>query len=196
MATHTVAAGETLVAIARANKTTTKVLQELNPELFERRRFPNLLAPGDELTLPDAAGPVNVDRSGNTRFVVPSANAPIELRLKDWTGAPLAGADYVLRAGDVEKRGKTADDGAIKELVPATATAVELTCGERSWTLQLGALVPITEVDPAVRDQGVEQRLRNLGFADLKAFQASNGLSCSGACDDATVAKLEELHGC
>jgi hypothetical protein len=80
---------------------------------------------------------------------------------------------------------------------------------EHRFQLRLRFLRPLQHVaDEGVR--GAKARLRNLGYAvtspespidgathvALAVFQADNGLEVDGELSDATLKKLEEVHGC
>ena len=100
------------------------------------------------------------------------------------------------------KTGKTDGSGKIQCDIPndATGGVLKLNGGKEEIPISIGRL------DPADAPSGVLQRLKNLGYAveadsgdempaeALKAFQAKNKLTVSGALDDATKAKLRELH--
>src|ERR1043166_5851939 len=87
-----------------------------------------------------------------------------------------------------------------------------LSASVRSADLRIAGGEPLTlrfgHLDPSSETSGVLKRLRNLGFYDgdvddvadpelagaLVAFQRRYGLEISGIADDATRAKLQEVH--
>jgi hypothetical protein len=122
---------------------------------------------------------------------------------------PLANCPYVAEIDGKLIRGSTDGDGMAEIPLPPRARKGRLilhggTPQERVIPLNLGAMDPISEWT------GVRKRLLNLGFAcreegdaltaDLERallrFQEANGLDMSGKADDATRAKLKDVHGC
>lgn len=152
-----------------------------------------------------------MDRPTDARHTFHRKGVPTRLRVQllDLAGAPRAGADYVLTVESVERRGKTDGAGWIDEWMSPRTRAASLSVagmnGEPADTyeLQLG------ELRPAAVVEGVQARLRNLGWyrgplsgelddataAALQAFQAAEGLPATGELDDATTSRLQRVHG-
>ncbi len=128
----------------------------------------------------------------------------------DMHNEPLAGKNYLLTGIGVRITGTTDQDGHIKQELPAELKEVKLMIwpeqfpeGPRwSWNIQLGDLPPVNT------PHGAQIRLASLGYfheqpgddetqafvAALMAFQHDFDLPPSGALDDATTAKLDELY--
>lgn len=126
-------------------------------------------------------------------------------------GEPRAGESYRLLFGDAELTGELDDAGWLRVEVPAEASEGEVWIGEREgddadpdhFRVAIGTLHHAGDV------RGVQQRLNGMGFrcgaedgdagpittGALKAFQAKHELTVTGELDDATRAKLVEVHG-
>ena len=175
-----------------------------NAELKEVRKDPNVLLPGDRVTIPEKTPK---QESGETemrhRFLRKGIPATFALQVFD-RDEPWANQPYTLTVDDLVFTGVTDPDGLLRHPVPPNAKKGRLTIGpdEAVFDLDFGAVDPITE------PKGIQQRLNNLGFhcgppdghigedtrAALRAFQERAGLPVTGERDEATVAKLEELH--
>jgi hypothetical protein len=191
-----------------------------NAAFREKRPNPDILFPGDQLTIPEKEGRVEHRATGaRHRFVVVDrTKVLLRVIVKDRALRPLAGKRYTLRAGAIvitEADGKrTGGDGLIEhELEPSVtqaSLAVFLTEGSDealAWTLRIGHLNPISEVT------GVKARLDNLGFecgsADaqideqtvraLTAFRQAMGITVppgqEATIDQPTRDRLEKEHG-
>lgn len=209
---HQVAAGECVASIADANGHFWQTLwnHPANAELASVRKDPNVLLPGDRLTIPPIR-PKDVPCATGKRHTFRRRGVPEKIKfvLSVSDGRILADKRYRLLLGSEVHAGRTAADGLIDHWVPTGVTVGFLSVWpeeddlpkELSWNLQIGYLDPITT------RRGVASRLRNLGFdapadgaseerarAALLAFQAAQGLAASGVVDDATRARLEEVH--
>ncbi|HST43671.1 MAG TPA: peptidoglycan-binding protein [Luteimonas sp.] len=202
---HTVAEGESLASIAKTNGYLWKTLWDdgRNAELRAARRNPNQLLRGDVLFLPakgrkDIAKPVDARH----RFKRRGEPTRLKLQLLDM-GEPRKQVAYTLTFGDEVVHGTTDGDGRIDQPIPGETRTATLRLGDaESYEVAIGELDPVEEVT------GVQHRLRNLGFdcagedgevgpgtrAALQRFQRANGLEATGDADDATRAKLSELH--
>jgi hypothetical protein len=184
---------------------------EKNAGLRARRPNPHVLAPDDELFIPDKdvrQFACSTDRRHT--FRLRSMLQFIDVKLHDEEGRPLAGRAYELAYDGKRLRNATDAEGAIRERVPMDVTSVEatvwLTDGDpeqkMTWTLQLGHLDPIDTVP------GAKKRLANLGYEHgpfddelddatvrgLHEFQRDHDLPVTGKLDDATKAKLQSEH--
>lgn len=207
--THTVASGECISSIAYAHGLFPETVweHEANAELRKTRKNPNVLQPGDVLTLPDR-GTRSERLATGARHEFRRRGIPEKLRLRfvDANGKARAGAAYTLTVDGKAKEGVTDGDGALEEFVPPDAQAAQLSLGGETYELELRAL------QPATTEAGQRARLCNLGFLDpadaegegadaalqaaLKAFQKSQKKRETGLADDATIAALEAAHGC
>jgi hypothetical protein len=134
--------------------------------------------------------------------------SPRYLRLRLHADGALRPAKaYAITLEDGSTReGKTTGDGLIVEKLPASARQVKVrlegTLGLEEYSVKLSNL------DPASRASGIEQRLRHLGLlgsggtqagdevrSALTRFQERHGLETTGELDSATRVKLDEVHG-
>lgn len=177
-----------------------------NAELRSRRDDMNILAPGDQLTIPDKRIKEEVRNTGAThRFQRKGVPAKLRLQILH-LGQPVANAGYVVMVGGQQLTGTTNDKGEIEISISPAAREATLIVGDgedrREYSLKLGFLQPIEQLE------GVQARLMNLAYdcsgeegelgpktrAALKAFQEKNGLEATGEIDDATRSKLKEAH--
>jgi hypothetical protein len=210
---YVVEAGDCMSSIAEAHGHFWQTLWDLpeNAELKKARGDPNVLLPGDRVTIPPIRVASVTCKTGN-RYVFRRRGIPevLTIAFRDADGQTLAGRKFELIVGSTTTSGTTGDGGVIRKFVPAAATgailriwpAVEGLPEMLEWTLRIGHLDPITTI------RGVKARLENLGYncgaiddaeddalyGAVYAFQTSVGLEASGAIDDATRAKLRELH--
>jgi hypothetical protein len=174
-----------------------------NAELKDKRPNPNILAPGDEVVVPDL--PRRWIRCGtekNHRFVVPVPRAKLRIVIRSQTGEALADRRFVVRVGGRTIEGKTSSVGLIDEPIPALATSARLQVWCRDddpddpdptldRELLLGHLDPIDTVP------GVQGRLFHLGYycevtgeidaatiAAARSFRAAAGLPAVEVPDD------------
>ncbi len=195
-----------------------------NAELRSLRKDPNVLLPGDQLTVPPLR---KKDEPGEAemrhRFVRRGEPAMLRLHLIE---GPLVidpddeasevkpdkghgHAQYRLVVDGQQYDGVADAEGWIECPIPGNARKGVLTLNpgtdeEEEFEVVLGYVAPITEW------AGVRQRLTNLGFrcgsetadeltpeleAAIRAFQKQNKLPDTGKPDEATRTKLEEVHG-
>ncbi len=201
-----------------------------NADLRQKRKHPSAIFPGDVVAIPEIAQRVFVLETGKRhRIVIPRPRSKLNIVVKDGEGEPLAGKTFELRAPSLDTpiEGSTTGDGRVECKIPVKLTAAQLViwdAGDKTgirnvWDLDLGALfAPET-------DEGVRQRLTNLGYhagqgedaatdatgangaddgsppaADplslaVAAFQEDMGLEVTGVIDDDTRCKLIEAHG-
>lgn len=208
---HTVAAGETLAAIAEQHGFARGAKLHRHPDnagLRELRDNPDVLAPGDEVVIPDreeARVEVRVDTRHRFRLERPRQSLRLEPRGSE--GETLDGWDYVLIAGETRFEGTV--DGAIEHPLPfgVDTAQLELVHDDETplrWDLRIGHL------DPADTVTGQQARLNNLGFVcgatdgdagprteqSIRSFQAAYGLEVDGTCSQAVADKLREVYGC
>lgn len=178
-----------------------------NAELKTRRVDPNILLPGDRVTVP----PLRLKQeSGATeqlhRFRRKGVPVYLRLRLLE-TSNPQAGVDYILDIDGSLSNGTTDGEGRIEVSIRPNARRGKLTLllGDTTqvYTLALGHIDPVSELS------GAQNRLHDLGYevgpldgqmgplteAALRAFQTDNDLPVCGRLDAATAAKLQEVFG-
>jgi hypothetical protein len=211
--THVVKQGECLLLIARRYGISDyKRLYEHpdNSELHQKRPNPNVLYPGDTVTIPEVASTKTKPELATGRahrFTLKVGARYLRLALKDAEGEPLSGRPYLLTFGQEVLEGSTDGEGFLEVKVPFTVSQVELECEGQCWELELGALRPMKDT-PDDGVSGAEARLVNLGYAleptgkmtlelrsAIRAFQHRSGLEVTGRLDAKTLQKLEELHG-
>ena len=210
---HRVKQGECLSSIAAAHGFADwrAIYQDAaNAALRATRPNPNVLHPGDELTIPDKAPKsVSVDTDRRHRFVMKQALPRLRLQLCNGSGRPFIGKRYVLNVGGAVLEGTTDGDGMVDQPVPAGEARAELVVwpsdGAKAgcrFELALG------ELDPVEEPSGLAARLANLGFAGattddldgtltdaaLRRFQRSHGLEVTGQPDAATLDALRQRH--
>jgi N-acetylmuramoyl-L-alanine amidase len=179
-----------------------------NSALKSARRDPNILIPGDLVTIPDLRLKDESIETGRVhRFRRKGEPAKFRIRLLDG-GHPLANQPYMARVdGASVPPGTTDEDGRVEIGIQGNAGVVEIVVGEgaaqRQFVFELGDMAPCGTL------RGVQQRLRALGYAigrisekldpatirALMQFQAENKLEETAEPDAPTRAKLEELYG-
>ncbi|WP_437671179.1 peptidoglycan-binding protein [Sorangium sp. So ce131] len=176
-----------------------------NAELKARRRTPNVLMPGDRVFIPDREVKSAKVSSGKRHFFkVKRSRLQLRLAFLDFLHRPIANTEGAL---DIQSnlRAITDGDGRMELIIAAAAEGGTITLPQGSATIHIGHLDPIDE------ESGLRARLANLGYligvvedADdteelrfaLQEFQADHGIKITGAFDDATRAKLLDIHGC
>lgn len=208
MITHTVVAGDCISSIAAAHGLFWETVWDhpANAALRQRRPSPNVLAPGDQVVVPDKRLQKHLLATG-ARHGFKLVGVPVLLRLQlHWGDAARADEPFVATIDGVEQAGRTGGDGLLTLKLPPGARSGRLVVGEGArrseYTLALG------EMDPADTPAGAIERLRNLGYdkgpprtawddgarAALQAFQKDEGLPQSGEADAPTQARLLERH--
>ena len=205
---HVVRQGECISSIASRYGHFPKTIWDdpANAELKRLRKDMNTLAKGDELTIPDKRAK-QVDGGTDTRHRFRRVGVPARLKLRvQRNGAAMTNAPFILVVDGSLQDGTTTADGDVDVPIPPGAREALLTVGEGEdiveYRLNLGHMEPIDTV------AGVQARLQCLGFevgaangtlneetrAALRAFQDRNGLEVTGEIDEATRARLQELH--
>jgi N-acetylmuramoyl-L-alanine amidase len=179
-----------------------------NAQLSSVRGDPNILLPGDRITIPQFAQK-DVDRSTEQRNKFVLLGEPVFLRVQVLDrDKPLGGKPFTLVIGGVTIQDTTQADGTIETRIPPDATTGVLRVGTGDELVQLklklGALSPVANA------KGVQQRLQNLGFdcgpidgivgprtrAAVRNFQTKFGLPPDGILGPQTRELLKEKHGC
>lgn len=179
-----------------------------NSELRAARDNPSVLHPGDRLVVPAPRSKV-ADCATGRRHRFRRRGVPAALRLRFFYGGePRSGEPYRLTVDGAERPPSTLDDdGWLEVPIPCGASVAVVVVGEgdsqQTYQIGLGRLDPISETS------GLQARLNNLGFDGgevdgqlsartaeaLRAFQVSEGLAATGEPDEATRARLVEIHG-
>jgi hypothetical protein len=206
MGNYIIEPGESIPSVAKDQGFFWRTLWDLpeNAALKQKRKDPNVLFQGDEVFVPDLR---QKQESGATeqrhRFKRKGDPVKFKLRLLSMD-KPRASEDYVLEIDGKLIRGKTDADGKLEEWIPGNAEGGKITLkgGAEVYPVQIGHLDPVDETS------GIQQRLNNLGFLcgtengeigpqtrqAICAFQAKHELKVTGEPDEATKAKLQELH--
>lgn len=183
-----------------------------NADFRELRPNPNVIYPGDQINIPDPeAKQVTLATAKKHKIQVTRPKIMLRVELRNELDEPLAGKEFKLEFGDTIYEGTTTGDGMLEQKILGTEERGQLTVwltadheAERyCWDLSVGHLDPVEEM------VGVRQRLNNLGFycepggteiddslrMALIGFQHVAEIEENGELDDATRAKLVELHG-
>ena len=179
-----------------------------NAKLRAIRGQPNVLLPGDRLTVVDTRAkrePAPTDQ--RHRFTQTSDPTFLRIRVEQ-RGEPLAGKPFTLIVGAQTTEGVTDGDGLIETAIspePTTGFLRVIDDDEiHEMNLEIGHLHPVEA------HTGIQQRLNSVGFfcggidgkigprtrSALRAFQDDVGLPVDGKANAATRAKLKEEHGC
>jgi LysM repeat protein len=178
-----------------------------NAALKQKRVNPNVLLPGDELQIPDKQVKT-VPGSTTKRHTFKLAKAPLKLRLvlRDFDNEPIADTECELEIEGAKYKLKTDAAGLIEQDVEPTAEKGRLVVP----SLDIDVPVNIGHLDPHNEETGWLGRLINLGYgddqlgttseedlrSDVEEFQCDHHMKITGILDDATKAKLKEIHGC
>jgi N-acetylmuramoyl-L-alanine amidase len=202
MPLHTLAQGECALSVAARHGVPADAVwaHPRNAALRARRADLAVLLPGDELFVPDAepaARPVTLRR--RNRFVARGRTVAFRLRLLGEGGRPRAAQPYLLCVDGAWTSGRTDGDGWLEARIPAAAAHGELVLpaheGQPPHEAEERFALAFGHLDPADEPTGARDRLRNLGFDTLGAFQAAAGLPETGVLDAATAGALHAQHG-
>lgn len=162
-----------------------------NKDLKNKREDPNVLMPGDIVYIPDKRLR-EYSETTNQVYKYKCKNTPKVLRIQiKYLEDPMPNAEYQLKVDGLEKKGKTDGDGWLQQSILPNAKRAYLYVEEQEFQLTLGELDPVDEAN------GIQQRLRTLGFYDgridgtmnpetveaVKVFQIKNGLTPNGTVD-------------
>lgn len=196
-----------------------------NSELKQVRKNPNVLLPGDRVTVPEKTRK-DEDCAPEQRHRFRRKGEPSKIRFqllrspadfllddtqaqRDMTDQPWGDVPYKVIIDGEEFEGVSDSAGFVECAIPGDAKEGKIIIkpgepDERTIDLMLGALSPITEL------AGVVERLENLGFqcgddepeevtpqlrSALGLFQEQNDLEVTGQPDEATRDKLVQVHG-
>lgn len=174
-----------------------------NAELRAKRN-PNVLLPGDRVTIPDrAARQVAVETGQLHTFRVSRSRLKLHLVLQNYDGAPVSAEDVELQLSGAKNELLTTDQGEIAAKIEPRLGPATLVARGQATPVLIGTLNPVDALS------GLDARLANLGYlsatedaADprerrlaIEEFQLEHGLTVTGKADGATMAKLLEVHG-
>ena len=191
MAVHVVQQGECLSSIAaRYGMKSWQVLGDCNADLTKKRPNPNILAPGDEVNVPD---PNKRWESRPTeqlhRFVVPVPKAMLRVIVRNGKGEPFGDKRFVVWVADDVHEGKTDGRGLVEVAIPALARSARLQvwCEDGATDdddPNIDRAIALGDLDPVELPSGVQARLWNLGHS----------CSVTGTIDDATIAAVRAFR--
>ncbi len=177
-----------------------------NAELKSERESPNLLVPGDQITVPELRlREESCTTSERHRFVKKGVPAKLRLRLTD-DGQPRSGEPYRLRVDGRTTSGTVPEGGLLELHIAPNANHATLLVGDEpdEYVLKVGVIQPVSEL------KGVQARLDSLGYpcgrpdgelgpktqSALIGFQRTEELEETGEPDQATLNLLRERYGC
>lgn len=203
---HTVIRGDCISSIAANAGLTWQQVWDApeNAKLKELRKDPNILSAGDVVFVPEKTLKT-VSGGTNSRHRFVKKGVPAMFRMQLFDGAePRKNQSYVLVVDGKEYKGTTNGEGVLEEPISPSAVMGALTIGPDNFhiSLEFGHIDPITELS------GLQARLTNLGFdcgsingilddatrAAISAFQYRFGLEQTGQPNEATYARVQELH--
>lgn len=181
-----------------------------NSSLRQQRDNPHVLAPGDQLFVPDKE---TKDYSRPTdqhhRFKLKGKPLQLRLFLDRMYYDPIANAPCVLSVEAEVYSLTSSGQGEIKHTIPKTAEHATLRIQDK---LSIEVPILIGHLDPVDQVSGQLARLANLGYyrgspddsppdkiefpSAMEEFQCEHNLTVDGICGPATQAKLKEVHGC
>lgn len=190
-----------------------------NDGLRKKRKDPNVLLPGDEITVPgiDVHEIVVPTDQTHRLIVAKSAELSLEVLLHGVRDEPLGDAPYVARyahgAKSVEVEGQLDGEGRLTMMVPMDVRMieVELIDLEETFHLTLGQLDPC--IDAVTKEpilSGIQQRLLALGYGHLSSGELDEPTrealatfqrtelgrdDATGEPDAETCAELEKAYG-
>ena len=209
MAVHVVRQGESILSLSKKYGIPVNKIWEHpdNSGLRGMGRKENILFPRDRVQIPERElKQINVSSDQRHRFRSTGHTSELRLHfLKD--GESRARMPYVLSIDGTYYRGNLDDDGSLEVRVPVDATLGRISLGEGEDLEHFD--VRIGHLDPVEEEQGMQERLYNLGYYSsndesrmnmgfqeaLRQFQEANNLEPSGEVDSATRDKIIELHG-
>ena len=210
MPTHTVQQGDHLSGIAEQfgfQNIDTIWSHPNNADLKKQRKDPHILFPGDSVFIPDKtdkSAPAPTTKLSEFKIAIKLLR--LNLKLQDVNLDPIANKPVNI---DIEGRivppPSTDGDGKTSSIIPKSAKNGVLELGDLLFPIKIGHL------DPIDKQSGQIARLNNLGYeagdtakvdtdafeSAVEEFQCDNGIKpITGVCDDATQAKLKDVHGC
>lgn len=208
--THVVEQGESIESLARDYNLSWQSLWDhpRNRALRERRQDPHVLAPGDQVYIPESGGSrTAAARTGQVnRFTLRRAVSRLHLVLRV-QGQVLADTPYALEVGDLLLEGRSGPDGSIRHEIPANLGSGRIRVGTGFSAIVMP--LHLRSVDPLSTLSGVQGRLRNLGYpvrevtgtldaatrAALARFRADQGLPPGEEVDAGVESALRTAYG-
>ena len=176
-----------------------------NAKLKTLRQNPNVLAPGDDLFIPDKQLKTEARPTGAShRFKAPVQPLLLRVVFKTFDDQPVANTPCKLQLEGQTFQLTTDAAGKIEKEIPKNAEGGKLTIGDQEFPVKVGHLDPVDLVS------GFRARLNNLGYnagesedpddpqlrSAIEEFQCDQHLGIDGICGTQTQKKLKESHGC
>jgi hypothetical protein len=203
---HVVQQGDYLASIAATYGLSPQTIwnDPGNANLKQKRKNPNVLFPGDTLTIPDKELRTEAGETGkHFRFQLNKQPIKLLVIVKDSNNKPIANTDCTLKLEGKEFKLTTDGDGKIEQEIPTTTQSGSLELNDIVVPLKIGHLDPVEE------KSGQMARLNNLGYnagaidkfdeeqflSAVEEFQCDHKLKVDGLCGKNTQSKLKEVHG-
>jgi len=181
-----------------------------NAEFKQLRPDPNLIYPGDILSIPDR-DPAGKPAGTEKKHVYRKKGEKVNFRavIKDDEDTPFGDKKYELVLGKKVLEGNTDGTGFLQQEIPASAAEGQLKVFIEEDNLKVATWdVALGHLDPHDTDEGAKGRLKNLNFyfgevddniddkttQAIKEFQKKKGMTDSGTLDDATRSRLRDEH--
>ena len=186
-----------------------------NASLMQSRKNPNILFPGDQLSVRQAEQKTQSAATGaRHRFKRVGGKLDLRIRLLTEPRKPAKGVECWLMVEGADRAIKTNGDGVVETKVPPNVHNGRLVVDDAKNFLKFDNELGIGELDPIDKTSGQIARLNNLGYfagpaeepADdaaklrfrsaVEEFQCDYGLKVDGVCGANTQKELEHAHGC
>lgn len=186
-----------------------------NASLKGQRGNPNVLHPGDVVSVPERAERVE-DCATEKRHRFRAAGGLLHLRLRvvdpAWAAVPNAAAILTVEATIADL--KTDADGKLERALRPSDRAAQVRVDSPRLPMPIEGNITIGGLDPIDTVTGQIARLNNLGYdagpvqepatpesqtrlrSAIEEFQCDLALSVDGICGPNTQKKLKESHGC
>lgn len=210
MASHIVKQGEHLASIAAKygfQNYQTIWNDGSNSGLRANRSNPHVLMPGDVVQIPDKQDKNEKRAAGKTYFFKLSRKQiKFRLVIRDFDNQPIPNVPCQLTLSGATYSLTSNGDGLVEQTISSDAVDGVL----KIPSMGIERAVHVGHLDPSQEDSGWAARLRNLGYwheeqvSDnnrlqanaVEEFQCDHGMRVTGLLDDATKAKIQEIHGC
>jgi hypothetical protein len=176
-----------------------------NADLKTRRPNPNVLNPGDTVFVPDKTPKTETRATALTHtFKIEIPKLEVWIQILDFDGAPANALPSNIKVESDEASLNCGPTGLLRKPILRNDENGHLTVE----SLRIDVPFKIGHLDPVDEPTGCQARLNNLGYnagpvgnpeplqfrSAVEEFQCDNDLPVTGECDDATKAKLLELH--
>ncbi len=172
-----------------------------NKALKKLRKDPNILLPGDKLSIPKIREKI-VDCASGTRHSFRKKGVPAKIKVQlVMEDEPMKNQPFSMIIDDqFWSEGTTDGDGYIETNVPPQVKMGKIIVGPPANRVSFG--IDFGTLDPLDTEEGVLKRLSNMGYevADeprgaIEAFQDKEKLTVTGKIDQATRDRIKEVFG-